>query len=262
MLIAGALLLAWSAVRRDIPSFWRRWREYAVLGALNVAIPFCLAAWAVLTVPASLAAIVMATIPLFTAPLAAIRLRKPPTPRQIAGLCVGFAGVALLVGLGPMEVTSAFLTAVCALLAAAFCYAIAGIYAARRFTGVSPVESSIGQQLATFGLLLPFAAATWPDALPSARSIGALLILAIFGTVIAYMLFFRLISSVGPTDTATVAYLIPLFGTAWGVVLLQEPVSGATFAGMGLILAGVLLVTGSRPRGRKPVPAPRTTAAD
>ena len=256
VLIAGALMLAWAALRRDVPPFWRRWRDYLVLSALNVAVPFTLASWAVITVPASLASIVMATVPLFTAPIAAFRLRERPTAREILGLAVGFVGVAALVGLGPTPLTPAFLLAIAALLGAALCYAVGGIYTARKFSGASPVESTIGQQFGAFVLLLPFALAVPPRELPSWPAVAALLLLAVLGTVVAYLLFFHLISSVGPTQTATVAYLIPLFGTAWGVLLLGEPFGIVTLAGMTAILGGVLLVTSARSpvlgRGRMP----------
>jgi drug/metabolite transporter (DMT)-like permease len=244
VLIAGTLMLAWAKALGGVPPFWRRSREYLVLSALNVAVPFSLAAWAVLTVPASFASIVMATIPLFTAPLAAIRLREQPTSRQIAGLAVGFVGVAILIGLGPIPVTPPFLAATAALLGTALCYAVGGIYTAQRFTGVSPVESTIGQQFGAFVLLLPFSLLVPPREWPPLGPIAALLVLAVFGTAVAYILYFRLITSIGPTRQATVAYLIPLFGTAWGVIFLDEPFGVATAAGMLTILLGVVLVTG------------------
>ena len=116
---------------------------------------------------------------------------------------------------------------------------------ARRFTGASPVESTIGQQFGAFVLLLPFALATPPRAWPPLSAVVALLILAVFSSVLAYLLFFRLISSVGATATATVSYLIPLFGTIWAVVVAQA-VGLETLAGMLVILLGVVLTTGTR----------------
>ena len=247
VLLAGLLMLAWAAARGGVPPFWRRGRNYLVLSALNVAFPFTLSSWALLTVPASLAAIIMATVPLFTAPLAAYRLRTKPSPRQTLGLLVGFVGVAILVGLGTVTITPDSLTAIGALLATAFFYAVGGIYTARKFTGVSPIESTIGQQFAAFVLLLPFALAVPPRTMPSTAAIVALLLLTVFATVVAYLLYFRLISAVGPTQTAMTAYLIPLFGVVWGVLLLGETVGPATVVGMAIILAGVLLVTGAMP---------------
>ncbi len=262
VLLAGGLMLAWAAARGGVPPFWRRWRDYLVLSALNVAVPFTLAAWALLTVPASLAAIIMATVPLFTAPLAAFRLRANTSTRQILGLVIGFIGVALLIGLGPISITPGVIMAIGALLGTAFFYAVGGIYTAHRFTGVSPVESTIGQQFGAFLLLLPFALAVPPRTMPSTAAIAALLMLTVFATVFAYVLFFRLISSIGPTQTATVSYLIPLFGVGWGAALLGEPVGPATIAGMVTILAGVLLVTGTGKKRSWRVPWARAKATE
>ena len=246
VLIAGVVLLVWAAARGELPPFWRRWREYLVLGALNVALPFTLIAWAALTVPVSLGSILMATVPLFTAPIAAIQLKERVSGRQAAGLIVGFIGVAILVGLGPLPLTPGFGVAVSALLGAAALYAVGGVYTARRFTGASPVESTIGQQFGAFVLLLPFALAAPPRAWPPLSAVVALLILAVFSSVLAYLLFFRLISSVGATKTATVSYLIPLFGTMWGVAVLQERIGLETVAGMLVVLCGVVLAMGTR----------------
>ena len=246
VLIAGLILLLWVVARGELPPFWRRWREYLVLGALNVAFPFTLIAYAALTLPASLGSILMATVPLFTAPIAAVQLNERVSGRQAAGLIVGFIGVGILVGLRPLSLTPAFAAAVSALLGAAVLYAFGGVYTARRFTGASPVESTIGQQLGAFVLILPFALAAPPRAWPPPSAIMALLILAVFSSVLAYLLFFRLITSVGATATATVSYLLPLFGTIWAVVVAQERIGLETLVGMLVILAGVVLATGTR----------------
>jgi drug/metabolite transporter (DMT)-like permease len=145
-----------------------------------------------------------------------------------------------------LPLTPAFGAAVSALLGAAALYALGGVYEARRITGASPVESKIGQQFGAFVLLLPFALAAPPLAWPPVSAVVALLILAVFSSALAYLLFFRLISSVGATKTATVSYLIPLFGTIWAVVVLQERVGLEMLAGMLVVLCGVLLAMGTR----------------
>jgi drug/metabolite transporter (DMT)-like permease len=253
VLIAGLILLLWVIARGELPPFWRRWREYLVLGALNVALPFTLIAWAALTLPASLGSILLATVPLFTAPIAAVQLNERVSARQAAGLIVGFIGVGILVGFRPLSLTPAFVAAVSARLGAAAFYAVGGVYTARRFTGASPVESTIGQQFGAFVLLLPFAIVAPPQAWPPLSAVVALLILAVFSSVLAYLLFFRLISSVGATATATVSYLLPLFGTIWAVVVAQERIGLETVVGMLVISFGVVMATGtrfSRPRRR------------
>ena len=253
VLVASVLLLAWAGARGEMPSFRQRWRHYLLLGAFNVALPFTLVAAAELVVPASLAAILMATIPLVTASVAAGWLGESLSGRQALGLALGFAGVGVLVGWSPLPLRPAVLLAIGALLLATVCYALAGIYTAKAFRGVSPTEQTIGQQLAAFVLLLPLIAVIPPRAWPSAGAAGAVLVLAVFSTAVAYLIFFRLIHEVSPTRTATVAYLVPLFGTAWGAIALREPVGPSTLVGLGVILAGVALAT----RTRLPLPAPR-----
>jgi drug/metabolite transporter (DMT)-like permease len=246
VVIAGLALALWTAARGGVPPFWRRWREYLVMGALNVAVPFTLIAWAALTVPASFSAIMMASIPLFTAPVAAVQLDERLSARQVAGLVIGFVGVAILVGWAPLPLTPQFGAATAALLGAACLYALGGIYTARRFTGASPIESTIGQQFAAFLLLLPFTLFALPNAWPPLSATLSLLVLAFFSSVVAYLLFFRLISSVGATKTALVSYLIPLFGAVWGALVLGERVDLSTLTGMVVILTGVVIVTGAR----------------
>jgi drug/metabolite transporter (DMT)-like permease len=92
--------------------------------------------------------------------------------------------------------------------------------------------------------MLPLAAASVPDERPSTIAVLSVLALALPSTALAYMLFFRLISNVGPTSTSTVTLLVPLFGLLFGVVLLDEPVGLGTLAGLVLILSSVTLVTG------------------
>jgi drug/metabolite transporter (DMT)-like permease len=165
-------------------------------------------------------------------------------------------GVAVLIGFGPVPLSPDLGAAIAALLAAAAFYALGGVYTARRFTGASPMESTIGQQFASFLLLLPFTLLARPTAWPPVDATVSLLILAIFPSAVAYLLFFRLITAVGAVSTATVAYLIPLFGTVWGVAALGEPIGPATIIGMIVILAGVLRATGPLPASRLRIQSP------
>jgi drug/metabolite transporter (DMT)-like permease len=143
------------------------------------------------------------------------------------------------------------LLAVGASLLAALCYALGGVYAKRTFSGVSPLGMGIGQQAGAAVILLPPAVATLPGELPSLAVVLSVLGLALLSTAVAYLLYFRLITSVGPTKTLTVTFLVPVFGVLFGVLLLEEPVSVGTFIGMGTILSSVGLVTGVRFRSAK-----------
>lgn len=221
-------------------------RPYAgrllVLGALNAAVPFALIGAAELRLTASLAAMLNATVPLWATLFAARWLGERVTPRRGASLVLGVAGVAVLVGWSPLALTVPTWLAIAAMLVATACYAAAGIYAKRRLAGVSSSTLALGQQLGALAwIVLP---ALWqaPRAEPTPAALGALLALALLSTTVAYVLYFHLIATIGPTRTTTVTYLIPVFGTAWGALFLGERVTPGSVAGLAIILASVLLM--------------------
>lgn len=245
-----ALTLYAAAVSR-LPEFRGRVRQFLVLGTVNSAIPFSLIAAAEIELPASLAAILNSTTALFVAGVAALWIGETLTVRKVAGLVMGIAGVAVLVGFPPLPLTGAALLAVGAMLAASLSYAVGGVYAKRTFEGVPSLTMAIGQQSGAAAVLLPLAAATAPESAPSTAAVLSVLGLALLSTAVAYLLYFYLIRSVGPTKTLTVAFLIPAFGLLFGVVFLDEPVGPGTFAGLVLILASVALANEIRLGGRR-----------
>jgi drug/metabolite transporter (DMT)-like permease len=103
---------------------------------------------------------------------------------------------------------------------------------------------AIGQLAAAAMLLLPLAAVSLPGERPSVVVTLSILGLALLSTAVAYMLYFRLIASIGPTSTVTVTLLVPVFGLLFGVLLLNGPFGLGTLAGLGLILSSVALVIG------------------
>jgi len=245
-----ALTLYAIAVRR-LPEFRGRVRQFLVLGTVNSAIPFSLIAAAEIAIPASLAAILNSTTALFVAGVAAIWIGETLTARKVAGLLLGISGVTVLVGFPSVPLTGAVLLAVGAMLAASLSYAVGGVYAKKTFEGVPSLTMAIGQQAGAAAILLPLAAATAPDSAPSTAVVASVLALALLSTTVAYLLYFYLIRSAGPTKTLTVTFLIPAFGLLFGVVFLNEPVSPGTFAGLAVILASVALVNEIRFGKRK-----------
>ncbi len=255
VVLGGAILIALPHVRRAMPALRGRGGPLLVLGAANAALPFTLIAAAELRLPASIAAILGATVPLFSSLLGALWLGERITPRRAAGLLLGVGGVAVLVGWSPLPATRATILSVAATLVASCAYAFAGIHARRRLADVPPPALAAGQQLAAAAWLVVPAAATAPAAMPSARALAALLGLATVSTAVAYLLYFFLLERIGPTRTPTVTYLIPVFGTAWGALFLHEHVSPGMIAGTACVLASVLLVNGMRLRA--PISAER-----
>lgn len=242
--LAAAGLALSAALLRHLPKLRVRWRQFALLGLVNVAIPFSLISAAEINLTASLAAILNSTTVMFTAIVAAVWMGDALTRRKVFGVVVGIIGVTVLVGWDPIAVDWAVILSVGAMLVASLGYALGSVYAKRTFMGSSPLAIATGQLTAASLLMMPLAAASVPDERPSTIVVLSVLGLALPSTALAYMLYFRLISNVGPTSTSTVTLLVPLFGLVFGVVLLDEPVGLGTIAGLVLILSSVTLITG------------------
>ncbi|MBW4082120.1 DMT family transporter [Paenibacillus sp. S150] len=240
--LAAAVLLVYAAVKRQKLGIWRHWKPFLLLGAVNAALPFTLICLAELHLSASLAAILNATTPMFTA-LAAwgIRQEKPGFSKS-AGLVTGLLGVAVLVGWSPVPVEGRVLLSVFFSLGAALSYGFGGLYASRVGRGLEPLTLAAGQQLGAAVVLLPLAVIFAPRHLPSAAAVYSVLGLSIICTSAAYLLYFRLIRNVGPVKTVSVTFLVPVFGIVWGVIFLHEQVYTNTLAGLLIILLSVTLV--------------------
>jgi drug/metabolite transporter (DMT)-like permease len=243
VLLGGLALLAWYRVSGVDVGLRRHARSYLILGAAIIALPFLLYAYAAAHAPASLLAIVNAASPMFGIAWSAAFGDERLTARRLAGLALGAAGVALIVGPVEARADPQFHGAVVAALAAACAYGTTGILMKRFAAGASPRGMAAGNQLAAalvLLLLLPFAPV---PAAPSALVVGNLLALALLASGVAFVLYFRLIADVGATRALTVTYLIPLFGVLWGRLFLGETLPASALAGGALILAGTALVT-------------------
>ncbi|MEU6073479.1 DMT family transporter [Micromonospora sp. NPDC047074] len=248
--LAGLALLAVVAMLRRRPA-WRDRRRYLILGALSAAAPFTLIAVAELHITASLASILNATTPLFSLLLSVAWLGEPLTPRRLLGVLLGVLGVGVLVGLGPVRVDPALVAAVAASLLAALLYAAGGIYAKLHFVDTAPMTVATGQQLAAAVLLLIPTLLLPPPRVPDLPVAAAVLALALACTALGFALFYRLVARLGPTGALSVTFLVPVFGSAWGALFLDEEVTPGTGLGLLIVLGGVALVTGAAAR-RKP----------
>jgi drug/metabolite transporter (DMT)-like permease len=253
--IAGFALLAYAAAIGVRPALRARWRDYALLGTINAALPFSLLATAQLEIEASLAAVLNAMAPLFGALVAAVWLGQRITLAAKAGLVLGVAGVALVVGLSPFTLDLPFMLAVLACLGAAFAYGIGANLVRVRFTGDPPLAMAIGQQLAAAVVLLPLLPVMPVRHAPDAVDVACVLALALGSTGIAYLLYFRLLAELGSTGGMTVIFVVPVFGVLWGALFLDEAIHLSTVLGGAIILASVWLITRS-PAVADPPPAP------
>ena len=242
--LAAAILALLAVAVGRLPKARARWKQFLFLGTVNAAIPFTFIAAAEIYLTASLAAILNSTTVMFTALVAAVWLGDALTSRKVVGILLGIIGVAALVGWDPIELNVPVLLSVAAMLGASLSYAVGAVYVKRNFTGVPPLSMAIGQLSAGALVLLPLAAVGVPDAAPPVAATVSVLGLALLSTAVAYLLYFRLIENVGPTSTVTVTLLVPVFGLVFGVLLLEEPFSLGTIAGLAIVLFSVALVTG------------------
>ena len=243
--LLGCLVLLLYASLSGVAIEWRRnWRKFVIFGALGSAFPFTLIALAQTVLSASLAVVLVTMAPLFSALIAAFWLGDRMTVRKTGGLLLGLVGVAFLTGFKPDSAGAAPPWAVALALATAALYGVAGVYSKRSLAGIAPLAAAAGSQLGAALLLLPLALVFPPNAAPSLVQWLNVAALAVFSSALAFILYFRLIDSIGPVKTVSVNYLTPLFGVAGGVLVLGEPLSANLLIGLAMILAGVTLVLG------------------
>ena len=242
--IAALVLLPLLAIKGQFSELTGNWATLGVLGVHNTAMPFFLLTWATLFLSAGIGGILNATAPIFAAIVAWAWLGEKLNISRIAGLLVGTIGVWLLVrdkiGASMGDTT----LAVVAALGASFLYGVGGNFTRRYASHVKPLAVATGSQVGAALVLLPIAIVTWPDMAISPKAWVAAVLMGLFSTALAYILYFRLIANVGPTKAITVTYLIPLFAMLLGAVVIDEPVTGAMIIGCAVILLGTALATG------------------
>lgn len=248
-LLAAAVLALYAAAARQALRTGVPLRVVALVGAVNVAAPFALISAAQLTIPPSLAAIINASAPLFSAVFAALWLGQRVTATLAAGLALGLAGVALVVGLAPVDLDGKTLLAAAASTGAAACYAAGGHLHKRHFAGVSPAAAAMAQQLAAGLMLAPLLLADAPRAAPDGGQVAAVVALAVGASGVGYLIYFRLIAELGATSAMTVTYLVPVFGVLWAALFRGDRITAGLLAGGAVVLAGVALVTAASSRG-------------
>ncbi|MBX3420044.1 MAG: DMT family transporter [Pirellulaceae bacterium] len=232
----------------DLRQICQSWRPIAGVGLFNSALPFLFYSYASSTISAGLASVFNATTPLWGAMIARLWLGDRLRRSQLAGLILGFAGVVYLAwdsaSLKEGSHLYQIMWAISACLGATFCYGLAGNLTKVYLVGVAPLATATGSLFLASLLLVPPALVTWPAVQPSMASWQSVLMLAVGCTGIAYVIFYRLLASSGPTNAMAVAYLIPLFANLWGWLFLGESPKQAIVIGCSLILLGTSLTTG------------------
>lgn len=256
--LAAAFLWAWLLVRRE-PLALPPGAAFAllVLALLNNVVPFVLFAWAQAEITGGLASILNATTPIWGVVVAHVfTADEKATPAKVAGVLLGFGGVAVMIGADLLGQIGTSALAQLACLFSTLCYALAGVWARRfRAMGVSPTAVSTGQLTAAALVMLPLVLIfepPWLSPAPAAEAWVALVALALFCTSLAYILYFRLLASAGATNSLLVTFLIPVTAILLGALILNESLEPRHFAGMALIGAGLAAIDGRLLSRRQP----------
>jgi len=251
-LAAAALWLVLPIVGIGMPRGSAVWRQLAVMGLLNNAIPFTLFVVAQSTIGSGLAAVLNATTPIFGVVAAHLATRdERMTPSRMAGVLLGVLGVAVMVGPSALDGIVRDLGAQLACLGAALSYACAGVYGRRfRRIGLAPAATAAGQLTASTLMILPLALLVdrpWTLPVPGPAVFAAILGLALASTALAYVLYFRILARAGATNLLLVTFLIPVSAIVLGVAALDEVLLPRQVAGMLLIGCGLAAIDGRLP---------------
>lgn len=246
---AVALLLFLLIIGVKMPRGRRVWMSFLVMGLLNNVVPMGLIVWGQTHIASGLASILNATTPLFTVVVAHyFTLDERLTGQRLAGVIVGFVGVAVMIGQAALAAFDTHVIAELAVLTGALSYGLSSVYGRRfRAMGVPPITTAAGQVTASSAILLPLALIAdhpWTLPVPSTPALLSLLGLALVSTAFAYVLFFRLLARAGATNVGLVTFLIPVSAILFGVTLLGESLEPRHLAGMALIALGLVLIDG------------------
>ena len=242
--IGAALLVPVAVARRQLRPVLARWRPLLVYTVVELALPWLLLSVAEQRLPSSVAALLIAAVPLIgTAVVWILGERGSFGLRSATGLLIGLAGVAALVG---FDIGGAELPSVLMVLGVATGYAVGPVIFVRTLADVSQLGVAAASLAICAVVFAPLAVATRPAATPSSGAIWSVVALGSICTALAFMLFFALISEIGPVRATVITYVNPAVAVVLGVVFLDEAVGLATAAGFVFVLAGSVLATASR----------------
>jgi drug/metabolite transporter (DMT)-like permease len=224
------------------------WLALAGLSLLTVVAPFVLFSWAALTLPAGYSAMLNATAPVFGVLGAALVGDEKITRRSLLGCVAGFAGVALLVQLGPVSPTPQVVLAALACTGAAACYGVGTIFMKRASSQHAPLAAAATIHVAAALMLAVPVGVAVPTMQLSAPAWMAVAMLGLVTSGFMYWISMRLMREIPASAATSAAFMIPLFGVTWGGLFLGEPVTAGMLPGSLLVLLATALITGFNPR--------------
>ncbi len=254
VLAAVILLIFMRLLGQAMPSAPKVWAAFFGMGFLNNVVPFTLIVWGQIHIASGVASILNATTPLFTVLVAHwMTADEKMNVGRFVGVILGLIGVSVMIGgdaVGALgfDLLSVGVIAQLAVLAGALSYAFAGVYGRRfRAMGVSPMATATGQVTASSIMMVPVMLAVdqpWQFPMPSLAAVGALIGVAALSTALAYILYFRILSTAGATNLLLVTFLIPVSAVLLGVLILGEVLLLKHMLGMGLIGLGLAAIDG------------------
>lgn len=240
--LGAAVLIPAALIAGQRFALQRDWRAYLLVSVFNNVLPFVLYALAAIALPAGYLSIINGTVPLWTALFAAWALGERFGPGRVAGFAIGFAGVAMLVRLGPIALEARTLLATLAGLGATACWAWAGILIKQRTGRIDAIAFAGATTLLSALILSPAWVGAPPPSSWTAQGSAALLLLGAGCSGLAYLALFTLLRDIGPSRTLSVGFLTPPLGVLWGWLFLGEPVTASMIGGGVLVVLAMALV--------------------
>ena len=238
--LIGVLLLlpiAWH--RKAVLAGFRRWQWLLAYTLIEINIPWLLLGHAETRLNSSTAGLLLAVVPLFTALIVTKLGHESLAPRRLLGLGIGFAGVALLVG---MDIHFSDLPAVAATMVVALCYAVGPIIVDRKLKDVPAIGVVTASLIVATLLYAPFAPMVWPEHIPASAA-WSVVGLGVLCTATAFLVFFALIAEAGPARATVITYVNPAVAIVLGAVVLSEPLTLGMVIGFPLVIVGSVLGT-------------------
>ncbi|WP_137932492.1 DMT family transporter [Mesorhizobium comanense] len=257
-LLAGVTLFILAAATRRRLDFSAGWRLFAVVGATTVAAQLVGLSYATPRIGTAMAAILVAAIPLFSMILGQVWGLERITPRGLAGLLLGAAGIVVLVGFPAVPITASFALGCAASLFSSFAAAFGSNYANRHLRSAGSFELT-GAAFLFGGLMtLPLLFAVPVPAMPSLVDFLDLAILACVMSALTYVVYFQLVASIGATRTISVEFAVTTIAVLVGTLMLGESLSAIQICGAVAIIGGCILVLDPFPRRAKAEALPST----
>jgi drug/metabolite transporter (DMT)-like permease len=255
--VSGAAVVLWAVVLWrgvPVPRGLRIWATFLLMGLVNNVIPFSLIVWGQTSIESGLAAILNASTAVMGVVVASLAFRDERlTTGKALGVLLGLVGVVVVMGPGALRTFDLTSLGQLAILGASLSYAVAGALGRVVIRGIAPEVAAAGMLLGSSAVMLPAALLLngWPPAPWSPQTWGALLYLAVMASAVAYLIFYRLLRTVGAGNTSLVTLMIAPIAILLGAVVYGEALPLRVYAGFVVLALGLAVLDGRLLRRRR-----------